>query len=107
MSEGLTACLQARDRASHPASTISTARVTSVHRSRPWRKYRTAHSPLSRLMSSRHGLMSAAALALLVAGASTAQAQLGSLVSLPHVAVGLVGSTLGLGGDVPIGIGSP
>ena len=50
--------------------------------------------------------MSAAALALLVAGASTAQAQLGSLVSLPHVAVGLVGSTLGLGGDVAIGIGS-
>jgi len=46
----------------------------------------------------------AAALALLVA-APAAQAQMGGLVSMPHVAVGVVGSTLGLGGDVAIGFG--
>jgi hypothetical protein len=39
-----------------------------------------------------------AALALVVAMAPSAHAQLGGLVSMPHVAVGVVGSTLGLGG---------
>ena len=46
-----------------------------------------------------------AALALLVAAAPAAHAQLGGLVSMPHVAVGVVGSTLGLGGDVALGFG--
>lgn len=46
----------------------------------------------------------AAALAILVSAAPAAQAQLGML-SMPHVAVGLVGSTLGLGGDVALGFG--
>jgi hypothetical protein len=50
--------------------------------------------------------MSAVALTLLIAATPTAQAQLGDVLSLPHVAVGLVGSTLGLGGDVAVGIGS-
>jgi hypothetical protein len=48
-------------------------------------------------------LAGAAALALLVSAAPVAHAQLGMLS--PHVAVGLVGSTLGLGGDVAIGFG--
>jgi hypothetical protein len=56
-------------------------------------------------MHSRNGIVSATALALLVAGAPAAQAQLGDLLSMPHVAVGVVGSTLGLGGDVAIGVG--
>ena len=46
----------------------------------------------------------AAALALMLA-APTAGAQLGSIVSIPHIAVGGVGSTLGLGGDVAVGFG--
>lgn len=46
-----------------------------------------------------------AVLALIVAAAPSAQAQFGGLVSMPHVAVGVVGSTLGLGGDVAIGFG--
>ena len=54
-------------------------------------------------MTSR--LTRTAALALLVAIAPSAQAQLGGLVSMPHVAVGVVGSTLGLGGDVALGFG--
>jgi hypothetical protein len=45
------------------------------------------------------------ALALLVAGAPVAQAQLGGFLPTPHVAVGGVGSTLGLGGDVALGLG--
>ena len=49
--------------------------------------------------------MSAAALALVAASAPAAFAQLG-IVSMPHVAVGVVGSTLGLGGDVAIGFGN-
>jgi hypothetical protein len=49
--------------------------------------------------------MSAAALALVAASAPAASAQLG-IVSMPHVAVGVVGSTLGLGGDVAIGFGN-
>ena len=56
-------------------------------------------------MHSRNGFMSAAALALLSAAAPAAQAQFGDVLSLPHLAVGLVGSTLGLGGDVAIGFG--
>ena len=55
-------------------------------------------------MQSKNTFMSAAALALLAAAAPSAQAQLGML-SMPHVAVGIVGSTLGLGGDVAIGLG--
>lgn len=55
-------------------------------------------------MTSRQ-LARVAALTLLAAAAPTAQAQLGGLVSMPHVAVGVVGSTLGLGGDVAIGFG--
>ena len=55
-------------------------------------------------MTPRH-LTRAAALALIVAAAPVAQAQFGGLVSMPHVAVGIVGSTLGLGGDVAIGFG--
>ncbi|MFL5605551.1 MAG: hypothetical protein ACJ8AD_03815 [Gemmatimonadaceae bacterium] len=47
----------------------------------------------------------APALAILVAAAPVAQAQ-GITSLLPHVAVGGVGSTLGLGGDVAIGIGN-
>jgi hypothetical protein len=46
-----------------------------------------------------------AALALLVSAAPAAQAQLGGMLPIPHVAVGLVGSTLGLGGDVALGLG--
>ena len=46
----------------------------------------------------------ASALALLVA-AAPAHAQ-GIMSLLPHVAIGGVGSTLGLGGDVAVGIGS-
>jgi hypothetical protein len=46
-----------------------------------------------------------AAIALLAAAAPAAQAQFGGLVSMPHVAVGIVGSTLGLGGDVAVGVG--
>lgn len=45
------------------------------------------------------------ALALVVAAAPAANAQVGGLVPMPHVAVGLVGSTLGLGGDVAVGFG--
>ena len=56
-------------------------------------------------MQSRTGFVSAAALALLATAAPAAQAQLGELLSIPHVAVGLVGSTLGLGGDVAVGFG--
>jgi hypothetical protein len=47
----------------------------------------------------------ASALALFVAVAPASHAQ-GITSLLPHVAVGGVGSTLGLGGDVAIGIGS-
>lgn len=54
-------------------------------------------------MPSRTGIVSAAALSALIAAAPAAQAQLGMLS--PHVAVGLVGSTLGLGGDVAVGFG--
>jgi len=46
----------------------------------------------------------AVALAL-IAAAPAAQAQMGGLLSMPHVAVGVVGSTLGLGGDVAVGVG--
>jgi hypothetical protein len=45
------------------------------------------------------------AVTLLAAIAPAAQAQLGDILSIPHVAVGLVGSTLGLGGDVAVGFG--
>jgi hypothetical protein len=55
-------------------------------------------------MTSKH-LKRTAVLALLVAVAPSAHAQLGGLVSMPHVAVGVVGSTLGLGGDVAVGFG--
>ena len=55
-------------------------------------------------MTSRH-LTRASALALLLATAPAAQAQFGGLISMPHVAVGVVGSTLGLGGDVAVGVG--
>jgi hypothetical protein len=55
-------------------------------------------------MTSRN-LTRTAALMLLVAAAPAAHAQLGGLVSMPHVAVGVVGSTLGLGGDVALGFG--
>jgi hypothetical protein len=55
-------------------------------------------------MTSRILARSVAIVAVLAA-APSAEAQLGSLVSMPHVAVGLVGSTLGLGGDVAIGVG--
>jgi hypothetical protein len=54
-------------------------------------------------MTSRH-LARVTALALLVSAAPAAQAQLGMLPT-PHIAVGLVGSTLGLGGDVALGLG--
>jgi hypothetical protein len=47
----------------------------------------------------------ATALAILIATAPAAQAQLGGMLPMPHVAVGLVGSTLGLGGDVALGLG--
>lgn len=64
--------------------------------------------PLSSLetipMTSRHNARMIA-LVLLVTTAPAAQAQLGGLVSMPHIAVGLVGSTLGLGGDVAVGLG--
>jgi hypothetical protein len=46
-----------------------------------------------------------AALALLVSAAPAAHAQFGGMLPIPHVAVGLVGSTLGLGGDVALGLG--
>jgi hypothetical protein len=55
-------------------------------------------------MTSRN-LTRSAAIALLFAAAPAAHAQLGGLVSMPHVAVGVVGSTLGLGGDVALGFG--
>jgi hypothetical protein len=55
-------------------------------------------------MTIRKTFAGAAAFALLAAAAPGAQAQLGVL-SMPHVAVGLVGSTLGLGGDVALGFG--
>jgi hypothetical protein len=55
-------------------------------------------------MTFKH-LSRAVAAASLVFAAPAAHAQFGGLVSMPHVAVGLVGSTLGLGGDVAIGIG--
>ena len=45
------------------------------------------------------------ALVMVASLAPAAQAQFGGLVSMPHVAVGLVGSTLGLGGDVAVGLG--
>ena len=49
-----------------------------------------------------------AALALIgvAASPSVADAQIFALLPTPHIAVGGVGSTLGLGGDVAIGIGS-
>ena len=47
----------------------------------------------------------ARAVALALLAAAPAQAQMGGLVSMPHVAVGIVGSTLGLGGDVALGFG--
>ena len=47
----------------------------------------------------------ATALALFVSAVPAAQAQLGGLIPMPHVAVGVVGSTLGLGGDVALGLG--
>jgi hypothetical protein len=50
-------------------------------------------------------LASAAALACLVTVAPVAEAQFGGLISMPHLAVGIVGSTLGLGGDVAVGLG--
>lgn len=50
-------------------------------------------------------IMRAPALALLVLLAPAAQAQLGDMLPIPHVAVGVVGSTLGLGGDVALGLG--
>ncbi len=46
----------------------------------------------------------ALALALVAIAAPAARAQLGGL-PLPHVAVGAVGSSLGLGGDVAVGVG--
>ncbi|MEO7714258.1 MAG: hypothetical protein ABIV10_15195 [Gemmatimonadaceae bacterium] len=46
-----------------------------------------------------------ASLMMLASLAPAAQAQFGGLVSMPHVAVGLVGSTLGIGGDVAFGLG--
>lgn len=55
-------------------------------------------------MSSKH-LARASALLLLLVAAPTAQAQFGGLLSMPHVAVGVLGSTLGLGGDVAVGVG--
>jgi hypothetical protein len=49
----------------------------------------------------------ASAFALLVAAASAAQAQgMLDMLPIPHVAVGGVGSTLGLGGDIAIGLGN-
>ena len=48
----------------------------------------------------------AVAVAMLVSAAPAAHAQISGLVSMPHIAVGLVGSTLGLGGDVAIGVGN-
>src|ERR1700716_1366681 len=54
--------------------------------------------------STRSGRV-ASALALLVAVAPASHAQ-GLTSLLPHVAVGGVGSTLGLGGDVAVGFGS-
>jgi hypothetical protein len=47
----------------------------------------------------------AALLTLLISMAPAAHAQLGGMLPVPHVAVGLVGSTLGLGGDVALGLG--
>jgi hypothetical protein len=55
-------------------------------------------------ISTRFGRV-ASALALLAAAAPASHAQ-GITSLLPHVAVGGVGSTLGLGGDVAIGFGS-
>ncbi len=55
-------------------------------------------------MTSSRTLASAAALALIIAAAPAAHAQLGGL-PMPHVAVGVLGSTLGLGGDVAVGLG--
>ena len=46
----------------------------------------------------------ALALALVLAAAPAVHAQLGGLPR-PHIAVGIVGSTLGLGGDVAVGLG--
>jgi hypothetical protein len=46
------------------------------------------------------------ALAFIGVAAPVAHAQLFGLIPTPHIAVGGVGSTLGLGGDVAIGIGS-
>ena len=56
-------------------------------------------------MHSRNRFVSASALALIAAAAPNANAQL-SMLSMPHVAVGLVGSTIGLGGDVAVGFGN-
>jgi hypothetical protein len=47
-----------------------------------------------------------AAFALVAIAAAPAQAQFLDIVSLPRVGVGIVGSTLGLGGDVTVGFGS-
>jgi hypothetical protein len=55
-------------------------------------------------MHSRNRFASAAVLVLLTVAAPTAQAQLG-MIPKPQIAVGLVGSTLGLGGDVAVGLG--
>jgi hypothetical protein len=48
----------------------------------------------------------AAAFALVAITAAPAQAQFLDIVSLPKLGVGVVGSTLGLGGDVTVGFGS-
>lgn len=45
------------------------------------------------------------ALVLLAAAAPVAEAQFGGILPTPHVAVGGVGSTLGLGADVAVGLG--
>jgi hypothetical protein len=55
-------------------------------------------------MTSRTLARSAAALALFVSMVPAAHAQLG-MIPTPHIAVGVVGSTLGLGGDVALGLG--
>jgi hypothetical protein len=47
-----------------------------------------------------------AALGLLAVAAPAARAQIFGILPTPHIAVGGVGSTLGLGGDVAVGIGS-
>jgi hypothetical protein len=47
-----------------------------------------------------------AALALVATATAPAQAQVSDILSIPHVGVGIVGSTLGLGGDVTVGLGS-